>query len=333
MANPTYNFEPTIEQLATMVLLDIGAIQQGDTPAARLVQDIFNRAQMKLTEWQALQMHVWTEEEAIMFLQSGQYRYLLGGTTPWHCVPAFAWTLMQIATAQNAGSTSLPVVSVVGVVVGDTIGVGQDDGSTFWTTVASINAGTNTITLAAPLTMSAAAGNFVFDYPVGSEIVKPLGVPAARSYNYQAASSLTGNIEVPIFRDSRQEYMDRPNKGGQVGVNQQPIEFFYAPRQNWGEMFVYTCPQGWNYGLRFTWFRPLISLLDTTTIADFPAEWFNALHWNLSKETMIGHDVPPPRAQMINAMAEQSLKMVAVWDTETEDIQLQMDMRSGGGVR
>lgn len=63
----------------------------------------------------------------------------------------------------GAGLINLPVQSAVGFNVGDSISVQLDNGTTFFTTAASINFATNLITPAEPLPFPASSGNVVTD--------------------------------------------------------------------------------------------------------------------------------------------------------------------------
>ena len=297
MTLPVATWNPSLIQTVTNALITVGAIQEDEVPTAA---DL-NVAMYKIQNWikaqQASGLHVWTEEEAILFLQAGQSRYLLGTGTADHCCDAYSYVPFQLASTAAAGSTVIAIAALaqipnpgVSAAIGDNIGVVLDSGIAFWTTVANI-VGT-VVTLAAPLPSQASALNIGFDYPPSAAINRPLEVPKSRYLTWN------GLAEVPIYRLSRQEYMDLPNKNNLWNTVQTAA----------------------TWAMRFTWYRSIGDWATDTSTADFPQEWAAAIEWNLAEEVMVGYDVPPQRAQMISAMAKKHLDIVQGYDRESEDI-------------
>lgn len=317
-----YSFAATVPVIIQAAYRKIGVISEDETPTAGMSSDAGVAFNSMLKEWAASGIHIWTTQEAILFLQKGQARYLMGtGTSPTpvtHCCDAFSYDISQIATNASAGDTSITLADSVGFTNADVIGVVLDSGFTQWTTISGAPVG-NVVTLAAALTGSASVNNFVFAYPASAVIQSPLRVPFARRIAWQ------GLIETPMTRLSRQEYMDYPNKVN-PGV---PTQFFYAPEMlngvPQGQFYVYLNPQDSSSGARFTYMRPL---QDVTTnpsqSGDFPIEWINAATWCLAAELMDEFDVPQDRWLRIKAKADEKLEMVKGWDREPEDIQFGM---------
>ena len=330
----TSAFNPAITQMITAMYRKIGAIAEDETPTAGMYADALFAGNALIKEWMALGIHVWTEEEAILFFQLGQNRYLLGGTGtsgtnvgaagPDNCCDANSWVSMQVASPVSGGDTTVTVTNTVssnGVTVnsGDNFGIVLDSGVAFWTTVngAPVN---NVVTLASaiPAGATAAAQNNVFDY--ATKIVRPLKVPRARQIYYQGGQS-QGPRLTPMTVLSRKEYMDLPNPLD-PGISTQ---FFYTPQLVSGEFYPWPNPQNANFGARLTWYRPLMDLTTPANTADVPQEWLNGLRWGIAKEMAPEFDCPPPRFAMISQMAAEKLDLIQSYDREPEPIFFGMD--------
>src|ERR1700674_3280724 len=92
----TSAFNPAVTNIIDMAYRKIGAIAEDETPTAGMYQTAAFAFNAMIKEWMANGIHVWTEEEAILFFQLGQNRYLLGGTGaggtgPDNCCDANSW--------------------------------------------------------------------------------------------------------------------------------------------------------------------------------------------------------------------------------------------------
>lgn len=309
--------------MITSAYRKLGVIAEDETPTAGMYQDALFAGNALIKEWMALGIHVWTEEEAILFFQAGQYRYLLGGTGvggsgPDNCCDANAWVPMQVAAPVSGGNTTVTVSNTVapnGVAVsnGDNFGVVLDSGVAFWTTVNGAPVG-NVVTLTNPIPagQTASVQNNAFDY--ATKIVRPLKVPRSRQIYYQGGQS--GPRLTPMTVLSRKEYMDLPNPAD-PGISTQ---FFYTPQLVSGEYYAWPNPQNANFGARFTWYRPLMDLTTPANTADVPQEWINALLWNIAQEMGPEFDVPPQRWTIIKDQAASKLDLAQGFDRESEPI-------------
>lgn len=300
-------------QVATEIITDAyricGIINDEEDPSPGQFRTAMTALNSMVKELEATGIHIWTTEEAILFLQPGQVRYLIGGTTTDHIADAFSYVLSELSSSAVMGATSVVLDSVADISVDDQFGVVLDTGETYWTTVKSISSLTVTFATGDSLPSSASEQNLVFSYT--DNIVRPLRVPAARRIQY------TGLIETPLTKMmSRQEYMDLPNKYNPGVVTQA----FYNPARDQGEFFVWPAPQTSNNGIRFTWYRPIQDFLTTDDAPDLPQEWINCLDWNLALELCPRFSVPAERWDRITAMAAQKLDLVKGWDREFQSI-------------
>lgn len=263
--------------------------------------------------WMASGLHVWTEQEGILFPQPGQARYLIGGTTTDNACANTDWGLGVLALAANTGATQVQLVAGTVPTNGQNIGVLLNTGLMFWTTVSGAPVGT-VVGLAQALPSAASAGGFAPFYT--TRLIRPLRIPKARQLQFQGLNEIPMNEPL-----SRQGYMDLPNKL----TPGSPTQFFYSPQLVSGELYIWPVPSQAVYGIRFTWYRPIYDFTDPSQTADFPQEWILPLTWALAEEMGPEFDVPADRWGMIRTKASEAKEMASCWDRESEDVQFGID--------
>lgn len=303
------DFNPALYSIARRALRLVGAIEDSETPTAAMADDAMFACNSMVTEWQAMGIHVWTEEEAILFLQANQNRYLIPGA---HTSSASDWVNGELALNAAAGASSITLEDATGIADNDAIGILLDDGSMQFTTVNGAPVA-DVVTLDNVLTGAASAQNAVIAYT--TVIGRPLLIPKARLYYYGGTPQ--GGNEIPMIVLSRQEYMDLPNKEN-TGT---PTQFFYTPQRDVGELYVWPSPAQAQWGVRFTWYRPIMDFDTLANTADLPREWINAMTWNLAKEIGVEYGIPAARWQIILTQAAEKLEMVQGYDRESQPIQ------------
>lgn len=316
----TATWLPTGYGIIADALLNVGAIDENDlgNVPGPMYQSALNKLNGMTKAWITTGIHVWTEEEAILFLQPLQPMYLLGGATTAKCCDAFSYQQTATTLTAGAGASAVNVQSSVGILVGENVGVVLDSGLTFWTTAAAVTG--NTVSLTDALPTNASNGAFVFAFPPSAQIIRPLKVPKTRTLQW------IGLTETPDTGPlSRQEYMDQPQKMT-PGV---PNQVFYNPGRDQGQFFVWNNPAGWQYAKRFTWYRPIYDWTSPLSTQDFPIEWAAALTWNLSRELEVGYGVPLATSAKIKELALQYLDAALGWDREPQDVQFGLDMQFG----
>lgn len=307
-------FNPFVTDLIAQALAQLGVIGEGDTPTGDMYATGLFQLNAIVSAAQAIGAHVWTEEEAILFLQPGQVRYEIGGPgANAHTSDSETWLQLTLAQAAVGGATAIIATSVTGIAAADSIGITMNDGSIFWTTVAAAPTGTSIPLATALPAVGASSGGMAFSYTTA--IARPLKVPTARLLYLQSFN------EIPMRVLSRQEYMDMPNKQSK-GT---PTLFFYTPQLDRGILYVWPAPQQGGYALRFTWYRPLQSFFLPDDTMDFPQEWIAPLLWTLARDLIGIYDVPPVRQQFILMQAERYNGLVTSYDRESEPISFGMD--------
>lgn len=295
-----------------MAYRKIGAIAEDETPTAGMYADAAFALNAMIKEWMATGIHVWTEEEAILFFQKDQRRYLLGGTTNDNCTDANSYVLMQLTAPASAGDTVIKVDATIGMANGNYFGVVLDSGVAFWTTVGSFTDTTVTMVAPIPADQSASTQNSAFAY--ATKIVRPLLVPRCRQIFYQGGQS--GPRLTPMSVLSRKEYMDLPQPDD-PGISTQ---FFYTPQLVSGEYYAWPSPQNATFGARLTWYRPIMDVNNPRDTIDAPQEWINAFGWNLAREMGPEYGVPAQMWSIILTEAEKKLELVQNYDRESEPI-------------
>lgn len=311
------NWNPALVDIIRKALLNATAVAEDEDVAPELYSDALASLNGLVKTIEATGAHVWTEEEAIIFLQPGIARYTIGGDTPTaHTSDADDWLELVLAQPAVQGAAAIVLQDASGVVSGMNLGVIDENGLTEWFTAASDPVG-QTVALSGLLAANAPSGNFVLAYE--TPITRPLKIPKARTLQ------LNGLIETPMTPLSRQGYMDLPQKLS-PGV---PTQFFYSPRRSDGLFYVWPVPVLTMWAARVTWYRPLQDFLDPLNTADFPQEWVNPLIWNLAKEIAPSYGVPEPTWQRIVSMADTYALLALDYDRETEDVQFGMDYMEG----
>lgn len=300
----TSSFNFNRDQIIKAALRKIGAIAAGETPDAQTISDCADQLNTMMKSLAATGLHIWTETEATLFMQTGQASYSLGGTID---NATESYTATTLASAAANGASSVSISSATGVATGYNIGIVLDGGSIFWTTVSNLVS--TTVTLGSPLTDSASAGNAVYVYQ--TQIIRPLRVVSARR------SQLASALDTQMLELSRIDYRNMPNKLNTGTITQ----WFYDPRGGanaTGQFFVWPAPSDVGSAVKFTWYRPLQDFTSAATNPDIPQEWLDALVWNLALKMAPEYDCSANRYEIIKDQAASSLDNVMGWDREPE---------------
>ncbi len=303
----TDSFNETQSQIIYASARKLGFISFEETLSAGAYTAFSNQLNVNIKALDATGLHLWTEEEAILFLQPGQYSYTLGGNTPDNC----AWTnYSQTTLSANAatGAGAITVTSATGFAANYHVGVVLNSGAIAWSLENGAPSGT-TINLTTPLPGPAAAANNVFVYQ--NQIVRPLRVVSGRRFAFN------GQIDTQMIMMSRIDYRNQPNKSN-LGVLTQ---FFYDPRggsNTQGVMWIWPAPSSVNNALKFTWWRQIQDFSTPGNNPDLPQEWLDFLIWGLAEKMAAEADCPAERYAMIKEQASSAFEVVSGFDREPE---------------
>ncbi len=289
-------------------------IADDETPIPSSATNALSSLNAMVKGWQASGIHVWTQEEAILFLQPNQPQYSLGtGSTDSACLYT---DLLETSLSASAGAaaTSVTLASTTGIVSGTYVGVQLDAGTNFFTTATGPGVA-GVVPLASPLPSAATSGALAFAYQ--TPLIRPLRAPAGRRY------LLSTKIATPMIPLSRVDYDMLPNQYNPGTVTQ----YFFDPQTGNNSytnalalMNLWPMPADNTAALRFISQRPLQSFSTLANVPDFPDEWVAALKWNLAEEIALEFDVPADRLATIRDRAAFWFDLVKAWDREPESI-------------
>lgn len=306
-------FNETRDQIIADAMTNIGALAAGETPSDNDTQFAARTLNRMLLAWQAQDLHLWLRTEAILFLQAGQNTYnFTNSTNGDHCTNISIET--QVNTTCVANSTTIILNSVVGMTVGDHIGVIMDNNTTYWDTIQNINTGAKTITFTSGsgITAQATANNYVHTYT--NKINRPLRILQARRYQY------IGQQDVPMSEEytglAREEYFDLPNKTSPNQV----VDYYYDPQIGTGILYVWGSPSDSNYAVKFTYLRQINDLINATDTVELPTEWLEPIVYNLSVRLCPAYG-KQSQLPVLVPVAEKMLEILKAFDTEKTYLQ------------
>ena len=309
----TYTFTVNRDQLIRLAMLNIGKLDDTETPTAQEVSDCSTVLNMLVKQWQgkadfAPGLKVWTRRRGYLFLNSTTGQYTVGpGGTGW----TNSFVHPTVTTSTAAGATVIGVSSATGVVAGYNIGIEQGDGSLFWTTVSTV-VGT-TVTLAAALTQAVAPGAQVYCYQTTG--TQPVVVETA------LLRDNTGN-DTPLNLMTVQDYDYLPNKAAAVNPAD-PTAIYYEFQLTNSNLFT-DCAQA-NDVTKYIVLTYLEAVQDLNSPSDnfeYPQEWYLALAWGLSKQICPMFNVP--WTQIMDGNYKESLAIAQHKDKEISTMYFQL---------
>lgn len=305
------NFTRTRDQICHAAARKILALRAGATMPAQMMTDFSEALNAMVKHWQGRGLHVWTVEEATLFLQNDQIAYALSSASGSdHATQSHVETTLSAAASED--DTTFTVSSASGLTAADFIAIELDSGSYQWTTIGSTSS--TTITPDDAVSGDAASGARVLAYT--SKIIRPLKIVSARRYTFSDAR------DVPIEIISRLEYRGLPNKTQEGTVSQ----VFYDPRGGAnaaGVLYVYQEPDDLDDCIKFTWWRPIEDFDAAGDNPDLPQEWIQTLIFNLA---LVMAPEFSADVTLIAPMAQQFLSEMEGWDREEEPLMFGVDM-------
>lgn len=255
-----------------------------------------------LAAWQAKQIHIWSETEAVMPLNSGQSKYVFGTD--------HAFTDYQYTTADAAisGATALDVGSTAGALAGDFIGIELSTGVRQWTTVATVT-DSDTFALTDALEAAVNDGASVYVYRTACDI-------PVRFTSVRYADSHTSD-EVSTWQISRQEYYDQTSKTAQGAVNQ----WYYSRQLTNSYLNVWPTANSCTNLIRFTFIKPQYVAQDQSEDVQVPPEWYNAIKWQLAADLGAIYNIDANKQMLLEQKAQIYLNDAIGSDTDFSSIQ------------
>lgn len=260
---------------------------------------------MMLADWQNDGIHLWTFEDATLFLQAGKTSYVLENSN-------FTTSFTKTALTNDAvtGATTIVLDGVSGLLIDDNIGIMDNDSNLFWTTVRQLSG--TTVTLTDALINDSNAACPVFYYTTTApDVERVLGV--RRTSNFED--------DTPINFVSRQEYFDLPNKSQ---VAQNVSEAYYHRKNPNGELFLWQTPQNSLELVKVRYERKMFDFVNNDDTPDVPKGFYLAMALNLAEILAVKYGVSEPQFQRVRYLADKYLTNALNFDNEVYNIKVSL---------
>ena len=141
-------------------------------------------------------------------------------------------------------------------------------------------------------------------------------------------------IDTPLNPISRVDYDNLGNKNSTASV---PVNFYFNPTIGSGvsasnsTVTFYPVPTDATRTIYFNVQRPLQDITTITDEFDFPAEWFEAIKWNLAASVAFKYRANENIVAYIQRLAKSSLEECMEYSQETTSVVFQPNFEQGGG--
>jgi len=321
------DFKITRDTLSTAALRLLGAIdpENSTSPTATQLSNAAEALNLLIKQWEYIGLELWERKYAALFPQYGQQSYVLGSPAAGGdhaCLSSplgtgFVKTTLSSAMAAGATSATLTAISTTAtagtaaITIATTwyIGIQQDSGTIFWTTVNGALSG-NTATLTSGITTAASAGQTVYAY--ATKLMRPLRV-------LDGFFRQSGGNDVPCLVIPRENY----NRFGIKSSSGTSIQVYYDPGSISGTLYVYPTSSLTNGVLYLEITKPIDDMDSSTDDFDFPQEWLNALKFNLALMMAPEYEVSEAKYKQIQFLAMKSFEEVKAYDQEFASMYIQ----------
>lgn len=230
-------------------------------------------------------------------------------------VYTYAYFDSTLVTA-NAGGAQ-PTVEVADTTlfnVGDQVSLFTDMGVSQKLTIFTIDQGANTLTFTQDIT----GGSSIDDACINLTTRTFRVAPIKRILNDTVRRRESTDYEIPIVFQSRKDYFDLPNKNQPGTV----IQTYYDRQQPQGTMYVWNPPSSAVPVLNFSYERELQILTSADDTFDLPADWFDAVVYNLAKRLIPKVGCSVERKTLITDSAKEYLDNALGFDQAVYGIRL-----------
>jgi hypothetical protein len=294
----TNTFSQTRNDIINRALSILGVKTRGRALTAEEVNEASDALNLFVKGLKSEGIYLWKYAEGTLFLTVGQESYLIDGSTA-NATESFTQTTTSAAAL--SGATAIVVTSATGFTAGYFVGVMQDDGNIFWTTVASV-AGT-TINLNNALTDDVSSGATVYVYQ--TKIIRPETITSARRRD-------SSSYDTPLNELARSDYFNLSQKT----VTGQPTQFYYDKQLSYGTFYLYQAPDDATNTIKFTFQKMFFDFTSGTDNPDFPIEWAESLAFGLASRLTYDYGIDKTKAELIKRTADEMLRNLKGYDRE-----------------
>lgn len=279
-----FSFSVSRDQIIRDAMLNIGKLDEIETPSAQDITDCNLKLNMLVKQWMgrtdfAPGIKVYKRKWGYLFLNNSTNQYTVGpGATGW--TNAFVRPLTTATSA--SGANTVTVASTTGIVIGYYIGVQLDSGALFWTTV--LNVVGLVVTLNANLTGQSTSGSQVFCYQTIAQ--QPLNIETVVLRDQQ-------NQDVPLnIMRTVQDYANLPSKTDVTNISD-PTAIYYEFQLSNSNLYT-DCgaAQDVTKYIVMSYMEPEQDMVNPADTFDYAQEAFLALSWGLSKQIAPMYNMP-----------------------------------------
>jgi len=297
------DFSVSRDDLIRDALLDGHVLEEDELPSSDQLSNCARALNLIVKQWQgkadfAPGLKVWSRKRATLFVQKGQYEYLLGTSAGDHCTASYTETTS--AAAITASGTALEVTSITGISSGDNIGITMDNGTVHWDTVNGAPSGT-TVTLTTGMAAVASSGARVISYT--TKINRPLNM-LTMQWKDDNGDEYTLD---PLVLDEYEAMPDKDQEGD-------PSSYLYESSLPDGTLFIDAAPTDSDDRIEMVFLRPIEDFDSATDTPDYPQQWFRPLKFQLVLDVADRYRIEVTQNMKNNR--DEALQIAQNWDPE-----------------
>ena len=273
----TFSFSVGRDEIIKVALQFLGKFSDSELPTTTETNDLSRLLNMMVKQWMgksdfAPGLKTWTRRLGYLWLSPTTGVYSVGPT-------ATGWTNSYVnpntTATYAAGTSSIVVTSATGIAANYYIGLHQNNGVIFWTTVGSGYVSGTTIPLTANTTYASSTGSEVYVYQTIAQQPQLIETAILRDQF---------NSDTPLKILTVQDYDNLPNKVDPTNISD-PSAIYYEYQLGNSNLSI-DCGAA-NDTNKYIVLRYLEAIQDFNNPLDtpeYPQEWFLALGWGLAAQ-------------------------------------------------
>lgn len=312
----SYIFKQNRDELIKDALVSAKIIRDDEVPTGTMNSSAARMLMRMLKAWSVHGLQLWVHRDAVLFLDSGVHEYNVpSANSRWVLSSSLAETTLTEDLAATA--TEIKVTSSAGMSVGDVIGVVTTNTTVHWSTIDSVDSGTQ-ITITSGLDVAATSGNYVAAYPETAP--KPYRITEARAVRYADVTTYS-----PVRIISKEEFFRLPRPYSSGGINY----VLFIPNVSDSSITVDNSPDGDAHRLILHAHFPFDNVDSSDDDFSFPDYWYDAIHTNLTYRLYLDYFKIQPddryanEARLLRDRADKSLQEATDFDVEDTYIQFE----------
>lgn len=264
----SFNFSLTRNDIINEAFRLTGILDQESTPTATEYTNAAQSLNIIMKRLMSRGVKLWTYEEIILIPQLNKSKYTIGISGDRCCLKSdFVQT--TLASDVSAGDTVVTLTDASAIASSDIIGFYIPSGKYFgWKTVVSVSG--NDVTVDDDFNNNLDAGTVVFSYT--SRIAKPLKIS-------DGMLQVGTNSQTAMTKLSQSEYVNV----AQANTSSNPTQFFYKPKIDTGELFIYPMVDDEQKYLNFIIEKPHDDFDASSDTAPTPNEYYDVIIYSLAE--------------------------------------------------